>query len=451
MNKTTPPIQDTPVTEKHAILRIERRPLTDLRPHPENPRDHPAPGSPEWRTLEGSIAHDYFDPIILNERNGLLVGGHLRTKVLLHLGYTHADVSIVSYDDATHRARLIAANKPTGTDNEDKLKSLIGSLSASGVDPVLAMLSKMPEVDDVEIPRDAPARIDEAAELNKKWNVEPGDVWQIGEHRLMCGSSTEATDVAALLAGNKPRLMVTDPPYGVEYDPEWRANATIKAGGKVVAACLGKVTNDDRAAWSACYVHSPAIIAYVWHAGTFASVVEKGLNAANFEVRSQIIWSKKRFVLSRGSYHCGHEPCWYAVKKGETANFLGGRKQSTLWADIIDHFEPKAPDPLCAILLDAETVYAFPASASTVWSITNDKACGGGALHPEAPRVHGPSQPQPRGRRVRPLPRLRHHNGRRPESPPEMLRHGDQPRLLRRHHRAHVRRLPRHSDSETLT
>lgn len=432
-----------PAPEKIAALNLVRMPLADVNhPHPKNPRDIPAADSEEIRVLDASLSHDYFDPIVWNSRNGLLVSGHVRVPRLIALGFTHADVSVVDYDEATHEARLLAGNAYSGKNNDDKLDALLTSLRTSEVDPVLAMLVKMPKVKEIEVPHDAAPRINEAAELNKRWQVKPGDVWQIGGHRLKCGNSTEQSDVTALLAGNKPRLMVSDPPYGVEYKPEWRADVDRKSGKTVGARSMGTVTNDDRAAWAAAYILSPAVITYIWHAGLYAGVVERGLISAGYEMRSQIVWNKKRFVLSRGSYHWGHEPCWYAVRKGETANFLGGRKQSTLWADIIDHFEPKAPDPICAIQLDAETVYAFPASASTVWSISNDKACGGGAQHTEAARMHGASHPQPRRRRPRSLPRLRHHHGRSPKPLPHLLRHGDQPRLLRRHPRPHAASLP---------
>jgi DNA modification methylase len=119
--------------------------------------------------------------------------------------------------------------------------------------------------------------------------------------------------------------MATDPPYGVEYDPAWRA----KAGVNLSRAKLGKVANDDRADWREAWSLFPGSVAYVWHAGRHASTVQESLQAAGFEVRSQIIWSKERFALSRGHYHWQHEPCWYAVRG--SANWQGDRKQSTVW------------------------------------------------------------------------------------------------------------------------
>jgi len=121
--------------------------------------------------------------------------------------------------------------------------------------------------------------------------------------------------------------MVTDPPYGVEYDAEWRA----RAGVNTLTAAHGKVLNDDNADWRDAWALFPGDVAYVWHAGVYSSVVAESLVACDFTVRSQIIWAKNQLVMSRGHYHWQHEPCWYAVKNGATGHWYGDRKQTTLW------------------------------------------------------------------------------------------------------------------------
>ena len=124
--------------------------------------------------------------------------------------------------------------------------------------------------------------------------------------------------------------MVTDPPYGVEYDPDWRNRKTTKVGAG--SRAIGKVANDDRIDWQAAFDLFPGAIAYVWHAGKFAGTVQHSLEAAGFIIRSQIVWGKSRFVISRGDYHWQHEPCWYAVRKGRSSHWQGDRAQSTLWS-----------------------------------------------------------------------------------------------------------------------
>jgi DNA modification methylase len=151
-----------------------------------------------------------------------------------------------------------------------------------------------------------------------------GDLFTLGPHRLLCGDATSAGDVLRLLAGATPMLMTTDPPYGVAYDPAWRhrVNPTQRTA-------VGRVTNDDRAEWTAAWALFPGAIAYVWHAALKAPTVAADLEAAGFKIRSQIIWQKQHFALSRGDYHWGHEPAWYGVRgKGQ---WCGDRRQTTVW------------------------------------------------------------------------------------------------------------------------
>ncbi len=114
--------------QRVAELRVVRKNLEILAPHPDNPRIHGEPGSPEWELLKQSLQHDYFDPLVWNERNGMLVSGHFRKKVMLEMGIEEADVVVVDYDEDTHKARMIAANKQQGRDDVGKLDLLIGSL-----------------------------------------------------------------------------------------------------------------------------------------------------------------------------------------------------------------------------------------------------------------------------------------------------------------------------------
>lgn len=151
-----------------------------------------------------------------------------------------------------------------------------------------------------------------------------GDLWILGAHRVLCGDSTNAMDVAALLGGAVPNLMVTDPPYGVDYDPEWRHRQGLNNSDRI-----GKVQNDGRADWAEAWRLFPGAIAYVWHGALHAVIVAKSLEGEGFAIRAQIIWAKTRLIIGRGDYHWQHEPCWYAVR--ETGNWTGDRKQTTLW------------------------------------------------------------------------------------------------------------------------
>jgi DNA modification methylase len=119
--------------------------------------------------------------------------------------------------------------------------------------------------------------------------------------------------------------MVTDPPYGVNYDPEWRHRAGVNSSSRI-----GKVENDGRADWTEAWALFPGNIAYVWHGALHAATVAANLEREGFTIRAQIIWAKERLVIGRGDYHWQHEPCWYAVRS--KGNWTGGRKQTTLWS-----------------------------------------------------------------------------------------------------------------------
>lgn len=157
-------------------------------------------------------------------------------------------------------------------------------------------------------------------------DIEPGDLMRLGRHRLLCGDATNAADVTRVLDGQTPPLMVSDPPYGVSYDPSWRHRVDPSQ-----RTAVGQVMNDDRADWRAAWALFPGTVAYVWHAALMAGVVAEGLEATDFVVRSQVIWVKQHFALSRAHYHWQHEPCWYGVRRGQDARWQGDRTQSTVW------------------------------------------------------------------------------------------------------------------------
>jgi len=155
-----------------------------------------------------------------------------------------------------------------------------------------------------------------------------GDVWLLGRHRIACGSSTDAHTVEAVLAGVKPHLMVTDPPYGVNHDPKWREKAGVSTYG---AQAQGLVQNDDNADWRDVWALFPGDVAYVWQGDKQLVDMAAQLKENGLECRNLIVWAKPQMIFGRGDYHTQHETCWYAVRKGKAGQYSGDRKQTTLW------------------------------------------------------------------------------------------------------------------------
>ena len=306
---------------------VERRKVASLVPYARNARTHSAE---QVSAIAASIREwGWTNPVLVDPEGGI-IAGHGRILAAQKLGLTDVPVMVANgWSTEQKRAYVLADNKlalNAGWDLElltfelSELQSHEFDLGLTGfsTDELAKLLTEANEglTDPDEIPEAPPVPISQ-----------PGDVWILGNHRLICGDSTDALVVEKLLGAVKPHLMVTDPPYGVQYDPEWRE----RAGVNTATAAKGKVLNDDRADWREAWSLFPGDVAYVWHAGLFAGTVADSLVASGFQLRSQIVWDKGQLVLSRGDYHWQHEPCWYAVKKSAKGHWAGDRKQTTVW------------------------------------------------------------------------------------------------------------------------
>ncbi len=303
--------------------------VADLIPYARNSRTH---SDAQVAKIAASIREfGFLNPIIVDGANGI-VAGHGRVMAAQKLGLSVVPVIEAGHlTEAQKRAYVLADNRlalDAGWDLEmlrvelTDLKAMDFDLSLTGFEIgeigklMLDPNGGLTDPDDIPPPPAEPVSV-------------LGDVWQLGRHRIACGSSTDADTVAAVLAGVKPHLMVTDPPYGVEYDAQWRTDAGVNKRGQNVAT--GKVSNDDQADWREAWALFPGDVAYVWHGALHAALVAESLASAGFAVRSQIIWAKQSLVIGRGHYHWQHEPCWYVVRKNGTGHWSGDRKQSTLW------------------------------------------------------------------------------------------------------------------------
>lgn len=298
--------------------------LSDIKPNDQNPRTITAA---QYEKLKSSIIETGYHARLLCDRDLNLLGGHMRLKVMADLGITEAVILVPSRALTPTEAKRISIqdNVSFGDWDMDILSTdfSLEDLTGWGIDEKTLQFTLPVDPDNANDPDALP----DAPPLRIALY---GEIWSLGSHRLGCGSSVMAPDVEKLLAGNCPHLMVTDPPYGVSYDPTWRDNAGGKFGdGKT--KMRGKVENDGRADWREAWALFPGDVAYVWHGALHAGLVAESLAACDFQVRSQIIWVKPHFIMSRGHYHWMHEPCWYAVRSKGKGHWNGDRKQTTVW------------------------------------------------------------------------------------------------------------------------
>lgn len=309
--------------------KIIRVPVEALIPYARNARTH---SDEQVAQIAASMREwGWTSPILIDENMGI-IAGHGRVMAARKLGLSDVPAMIAKgWSEAQKRAYVLADNQLALNAGWDTglLKIELGELQAldfdlgligfPNLDALLADKTEgLTDPDDVSEPPAEPV-------------TRPGDVWLLGNHRLVCGDCTDPLVVEKALNGVTPHLMVTDPPYGVEYDANWRNEAMRADGSPIAGRAVGKVENDDRADWREAWALFPGDVAYVWHAGNMAHVVADSLLSCGLNIRAQIIWAKSQFVISRGDYHPQHEPCWYAVRKGRKGHYDGGRKQSTLW------------------------------------------------------------------------------------------------------------------------
>lgn len=304
--------------------KIEMRDIKDLVPYARNSRKH---SDAQVSQIAASMREwGWTNPVLIDEDN-VIIAGHGRILAAEKLGIVKGPVIVTrGWSDEKKRAYVIADNKISENSSwdQDMLKLELSDLGDFDVSIVGFTEHELGRILDgnqsLEGEDDVPESIDVPVS-------QVGQIWKLGDHRIMCGDSTNPEHVRLLLNGIKPHLMVTDPPYGVEYDASWRNDAL----GKNSDLSVGKVLNDDIADWSSAYKLFPGDVAYVWHASSMSHIFIKSLHDSGFDIRSHIVWVKNSIAISRGHYHYQHEPCFYAVRKGKTGSWTGDRKQSTVW------------------------------------------------------------------------------------------------------------------------
>jgi hypothetical protein len=329
----------------------------ELVPNPRNWRSHP---QEQQRALAGALGEvGWVAEVLVNRTTGHVVDGHLRIELALARHEPTVPVTYVELSEDEERLVLASLDPlaAMATAEQEQLAALLAGLDPAdeALRALLDDLAREYRLDDL---RSGLVDPDEVPPVPDEPYVRTGDLYVIGDHRLLCGDATSPDDVARLLDGAEPTLLATDPPYGVSLDPTWRdgvynalgpaepgylqtdptpelgdaTRAPGRAHGRTKGHRNTTVSGDTRVDWADAFALVPSLtVGCVWHAGVHAAEVAAGLRRIGFEIVSQVIWDKGLFAIGRSWYHWGHEPCWVVRKAGSKARFLGERNQSTIW------------------------------------------------------------------------------------------------------------------------
>ncbi len=357
---------------------IQRFLLSSLKPDPENPREI---SSDAFSGLKASLERfGYVDLLIVNKRNMMLVSGHQRYKALTEAGINEADCIVVDLDDVGHKSLAVTMNN----------QQIVGAFTAAII-PILEKLRQeapeeylalrlgelRKEVAEFEVenngtgdtgPDDIPENVPAV--------TKPGDIWELGTHRLMCGDSTKSSDVEKLFNGEKGKLFSTDPPYLVDYTGKDRPGGGKDWSDKYHEIDIKDIEGFFRSIYEVGFqfVEENSAI-YMWHADKRVRVINDILESLNVLVHQTIIWVKPAPLMTFALFPWRHEPCLMGWKKAHKPNLNAPAKwsdknaltNSTVWKiDLM-----RSGDPM------------DPAYYSDIWEIDFDgKKRNSGKLHP---------------------------------------------------------------------
>ncbi len=314
-------------------MEIQKIQISKINPAAYNPRKDLQSGDLEYEKLKKSITEfDLVEPLIWNKRTNNLIGGHQRLKILKEQGKTEVDVSVVDLSEVKEKALNIALNKISGDWDLPKLKDLLQELDTGEFDIEITGFNEQ-EIEDLinqlYVP-DENEQDDQVPEVPEELITKKGDLYKLGEHRLLCGDATIIDDVEKLMDGQKADMVFTDPPYGVDYSGgiQFTNHGVLKEQRE-------KLVNDDS---TDIYTEVIPIISsycegacYVWFAGTKASNLYKAVEAVG-EIHALIIWVKNGgYAAMNANYKQKHEPCLYWKPKGKKLSFVGLSTETTVW------------------------------------------------------------------------------------------------------------------------
>lgn len=322
-------------------MQIEKIAVAELKAADYNPRKDLQPGDAEYEKLKRSIQEfGYVEPVIWNKRTGVVVGGHQRLKVMKDLGFTEVDCVVVDLDEAKEKALNIALNKISGEWDNDLLASLLKDLDGSGYDITLTGFDlaeaqelfgsgSMENVHEDDF--DADSALDAVSEPKTKM----GDLWLLGQHRLLCGDCTQSEDVSKVLDGKTADIMVTDPPYNVDYGSAVKGKHESQTRqGSLIAN--DNLSDDEFYQFLLAFYKAAekglkkGAAVYVFHSTKETVNFTKAMENAGLKCAQTLVWYKNHFTLGRQDYQWIHEPILYGWKEGAGHYFIDDRSLPTV-------------------------------------------------------------------------------------------------------------------------
>jgi len=342
-------------------MQIKKMKTEQLRAADYNPRKELKPGDPEFEKLKRSIEEfGYVEPIIVNAKNNIVVGGHQRLSVLKHLGQTEVDCVIVELDEQKEKALNIALNKISGSWDDAKLTDLLKELNLSGYDTALTGFD-IKEIDELfsgtvyDVVEDNFDTEKELGSVGDKPFTQSGDIWHLGRHKLLCGDSTAESDVKKLFGERQADLVVTDPPYNIDYGSAEQDRAEYKGQERAERPILNDNMSDESfynfllSFYKATYsITKGGGVVYIFHSTKESVNFINAMKKAGYKISQTLIWAKDHFTLGRSDYQWQFEPILYGWREqsGKPHYFIHDRTQASLFEDKADWMKKKKEELL---------------------------------------------------------------------------------------------------------
>lgn len=311
-------------------MNIQKIKIESLKPAEYNPRKDLKPEDEEYQKIKKSITEfGYVAPVIVNS-NMTVIGGHQRLKVLKELGYTEVECVVVDLDQEKEKALNIALNKISGDWDNDKLEELLAELKQTDIDMDITGFS-FDEVDeilkDITGSKEDDFDLDQALDEIEEPISKRGDVWILGKNRLMCGDSTQKEDVMRLMNSQEADMLLTDPPYNVDYEGKTSEALKIENDNMSETEFYNFLLDSFKNMFDSIKYGGSA---YVFHADTEGLNFRNAFKSCGFKLAQCLVWVKNTFVMGRQDYQWRHEPILYGWKPGAGHYFVDNRKQSTV-------------------------------------------------------------------------------------------------------------------------